>query len=94
MKREYEFKIATDDPAKLIKHLTELAYLPQLRSTTEQLVEFFKGLVRPIIIFESWTTICFIWATGQTVPTELWVVGVAILGEYGLERAVKRWKQI
>ena len=93
MKRAYEFAIETDDPAKVIKGLTELGYLPQLRSTTEQIVELFKGLVRPVVIVESMVVIGLLLLAGQVVPLELWGIVGVIGGEYGIERAVKRWKQ-
>jgi len=93
MPRTYEFAIETDDPAKVIKVLTDAGYLPQLRSTTQQLVEMAKGLVRPLIIMEGITAIIWLLITGQPVPMEMWLIVGPVGGEYGAERAAKRWKQ-
>ena len=91
--RVFQFAIVTDDPDKVIKVLGENGYLPSLRSSTEQILEFFKGMVRPIAIIECVTAIVLLLAIGQEIPLALWAVGGGIFGEYGVERAVKRWKQ-
>jgi len=94
MKRTYEFAIETDNPAKVIEILAKAGYIPYLRSTTEQLIELFKGLVRPAVIIEGMTAIALLLVTGQPVPMELWLITGGVGGEYGVERAVKRWKQV
>ena len=58
----------------------------------QDLSEFFKALVRPYIICSSWTIILLMWLNQTDIPPLLLGAGTAILGEYGLERATKRWR--
>jgi len=57
----------------------------------QEIVETLKALVRPYIICSSWTVILLMWLNQMTIPDLLLYVGLAIMSEYGLERAAKRW---
>ena len=55
--------------------------------------DFIKAMVRPIIIFISWFTLCFMWVNDIEIPDLLMIVGLAVVAEYFTERAVKRFKE-
>lgn len=57
------------------------------------LTDFIKAIVRPIIILSSWLTLLFMWVYEIEVPDLLLAAGTAIVGEYVVERAVKRFKE-
>ena len=57
------------------------------------LIELFKAAVRPYIIISSWTVILIMWLNEMDIPPILLGVGLAIVGEYVGERAVKRLRQ-
>ena len=59
-----------------------------------EIAEFLKAAVRPYLICSSWTVILIMWLNQIPIPELLTGVAVAIIGEYGLERAVKRWKEV
>ena len=60
------------------------------KSKVEQVEELVKSLVRPFIICSSWSALLFLWCTGRDVPDILLGIGMAITGEYSLERILKR----
>ena len=85
-----------EEIAKMTKEeIIEFVRALLLRPTsTEEVAGMFKALVRPYLIISGWTTWLILVATGGEVPVLLAGVVGAITGEYGLERMVKRWKEI
>ena len=59
----------------------------------KEILEFIKGIIRPVIIFWGlgFYTACFF--QGLQMPELIKMLVVAIAGEYVIERAVKRWKE-
>ncbi len=57
------------------------------------MIEVLKALVRPILIISTWQTILYMWVSGIDIPSTLQGVAIAIVGEYFLERAVKRIRE-
>ena len=57
------------------------------------LTEFFKAMVRPYIICSTWTVILIMWLQEMNLPDLLLGAGSAIVVEYIVERAVKRFKE-
>lgn len=61
-------------------------------TTTEEIIEMFKALVRPYLICSAWTAWLIMTVCGEEVPLVLAGVAGAITVEYGIERAIKRLK--
>ena len=59
----------------------------------KDLGEFIKSLVRPFIICTSWFTVLYMWVNDIEIPDLLLAASSAIVGEYIIERAVKRFKE-
>ena len=57
------------------------------------LAEFVKAMVRPYIICSAWTVILIMWLQEMNLPDLLLGAGSAIIAEYIVERAVKRFKE-
>ena len=65
------------------------------KSSTEEVAEMFKAAVRPILIVSTWWMILAMAYEGRfdEIPYLILGAGVVIAGEYGLERAKKRWME-
>ena len=92
-KRPLYLEIMTDEPTAVLKTLIDAGYMPKICKWSEDIADLFKAMVRPIIIVSSWAALLFMWINHVDIPPVLLGVGLAITGEYGLERAYKRWKK-
>jgi len=59
-------------------------------TTTQEIIEMFKALVRPYLICSAWTAWLIMIVCGEEIPPILAGVAGAITVEYGIERAIKR----
>ena len=62
------------------------------QSSPKEIADMLKCLVRPYIIVSSWTVWLLMTFTGAEVPALLSGIAGTITIEYGIERAVKRFK--
>lgn len=94
MQKALFLEVQTDQPAEVLKILIDAGYLVKVRRWSEDIGELAKTLVRPLIIGSSWAALLLMWVNQIPVPPILAGIGAAITGEYGLERIVKRWKEM
>ena len=59
----------------------------------KDLPALFKAFIIPYIICCSCTAICFLFATGQDIPTELWGIFIFFLSEEGIKFGIGKIKK-
>ncbi|MBA7468808.1 hypothetical protein ES707_04062 [subsurface metagenome] len=86
-------QVDTDEPAQLLKHLTDGGYNPIVRKWSDDWADLIRASMRPFLVVSSWSAIILMKV--NQIPIDPWLMGIgaSIAGEYFIERSVKGWKR-